>query len=419
MQSIRYPEKFILLAAFAMPVFAAVALDQMLGGDERVQRVAIRIVLVTTLIAAAWTVLALTPLHADIFAAMWHPPQRFFIEMLATARSGWVLATARGILLLILLRTLFRARRTVWLAIATVFVVLDLGMLLPEMAARTSASYLNTPPAILKRLPPNTSEYRLFHHAARHRSAAAVQAYFRPHPEVYWIYRNAAMPLIPSAHGVQTGMDTDFDLTALLPTHEFMQAVWALSDKRADWVEVVAWMSNVWYRAVWMDPKIAFARANGDYRLVEPVGILRMDRAPRYSFPQRLETIHDKDEFVARLASGRFGKETAFIPAPSFTPARGVVRNVRETANTARIEVETAGRSYLVMSVTPHKYWEINIDGAPAEAIVTNVGYQGVVIPTAGRHVVEMRYRNPLIAAGAAISLVSLLALLFITMRRL
>jgi len=44
-----------------------------------------------------------------------------------------------------------------------------------------------------------------------------------------------------------------------------------------------------------------------------------------------------------------------------------------------------------------------------------------VVVPDAGRHVVEMRYRNPLIAIGAAISLVALLALatVAITMRAL
>jgi uncharacterized membrane protein YfhO len=71
------------------------------------------------------------------------------------------------------------------------------------------------------------------------------------------------------------------------------------------------------------------------------------------------------------------------------------------------------------MSVTPHKYWRVTIDGAEAEPVVVNVGFQGVVVPSAGRHVVEMRYRNPLVAVGAAVSAVSLLALAFITMRRL
>jgi hypothetical protein len=53
--------------------------------------------------------------------------------------------------------------------------------------------------------------------------------------------------------------------------------------------------------------------------------------------------------------------------------------------------------------------------------VSTNIGYQGVIVPTAGRHVIEMRYRNPLIIAGGAISIAALLALAFvaITMRAL
>jgi uncharacterized membrane protein YfhO len=72
------------------------------------------------------------------------------------------------------------------------------------------------------------------------------------------------------------------------------------------------------------------------------------------------------------------------------------------------------------MSVTPHKYWTITIDGRPTDAVVTNIGFQGVNVP-AGRHVVEMRYRNTLIPVAAAISAAALLALAFvaITMRAL
>jgi uncharacterized membrane protein YfhO len=68
------------------------------------------------------------------------------------------------------------------------------------------------------------------------------------------------------------------------------------------------------------------------------------------------------------------------------------------------------------MSVTPHKYWRITIDGHDVPAVVANIGYQGVVVPP-GRHVVEMRYRNPLVAAGAAVSAATLLALLLFMKR--
>ena len=63
------------------------------------------------------------------------------------------------------------------------------------------------------------------------------------------------------------------------------------------------------------------------------------------------------------------------------------------------------------MSVTPHKYWRIAIDGKRAAAIVTNIGYQGVIVP-AGRHRVTMRYRNDLAANALIVSVVTTILLL-------
>jgi len=174
-------------------------------------------------------------------------------------------------------------------------------------------------------------------------------------------------------------------------------------------------MSNAWYQASFRNPKDAFAQARDDRRILQPVGIIALEKYPRYYFASRVETIADRVDFVRKLASPKYVKRTALVRAASFAPAPGRVLQVRETANSARIDVETSGRAFLVASVTPHKYWRITIDGKDAEAIVTNVGFQGVVVPDAGRHVVEMRYRNPLVAVGAAISAAALLALVLLT----
>jgi uncharacterized membrane protein YfhO len=63
----------------------------------------------------------------------------------------------------------------------------------------------------------------------------------------------------------------------------------------------------------------------------------------------------------------------------------------------------------LVASVTGHRCWSATIDGQPAPLIATNLAYQGLVVP-AGTHTIAMRYRNPLIPIGAAISLLTLIA---------
>ena len=101
----------------------------------------------------------------------------------------------------------------------------------------------------------------------------------------------------------------------------------------------------------------------------------------------------------------------AFVRQPGYVPARGIVRAVRESANRATLDVESFGQGFLVMSVTPHKYWRVAVDGRPVPAVVTNIAYQGIVV-TPGKHRVVMEYRNELVQIGMLISALLILLLL-------
>jgi hypothetical protein len=184
----------------------------------------------------------------------------------------------------------------------------------------------------------------------------------------------------------------------------------------ADWFNIALSMSNGGYITVHEDPEVAHARAGGNLRLLQPTKVMKGIPYPRYYFASTLVPVRDREEFVALLLKKRYPRDVAFVTAPVFSGAAGHVHRWKETANTAAIDVEAPGRAFLVMSVTPHKYWRVAIDGVETEPIVTNIGYQGIVVPP-GRHTVTMRYRNPLIAAGAAISLATLLALALIARR--
>lgn len=417
-RSIRYPEKFILMAVVAMVLLAAKTLDSMLSGDVRLQRISARSAGTVAALAAVGAVVVLTPLHPHLFAATWNPPATLFAPMLAAAAAGWLILLARTAILLVLMRAVNRARRAVWLALLGAFVLLDLGMLLPELVKREEPAYLRSAPAVLGNLPPNRGDFRVFHHAAWHKERPEVRPYYERDADLRWVNRNAAFPMIPNAHGVQLAMVADYDYTALLPTTDFLMAVTTqLPAVRRDWVQIAASMSNVWYRVVYADPVVAFATARNDRRLLQPVGLLRMEPTARYSFATHLATVRDASDFVTKLGTRSFPPGTAYIHSPAFRPSAGRVLRVEETANTARIDVETAGRAFLVMSVTPHKYWSITIDGREAPAVITNVGYQGVVVPAAGRHVVTMRYRNTLIAPSAAVSGAALLGLWLLAKR--
>jgi hypothetical protein len=360
-RSSRYPEKFTLLGIFALVLFGSIVLDRILSGDERLRK--------TTLTVA-----------------------------------GAVSALA------ILLRNVTRMRRPLWLAVLGAFAFFDLASIAPEVNPRMPASFYEPPP-IARRFPPNRHEYRLFHFVTWSGNEKAAQAYGDNSAELYWIRRNAMPPVIPAGYGLRTVHEADYDLTGLIATEDFTHASWELSRRNPRvWLDTIAAMSNIWYVAVYRSYAQGIALARGNVRELEPVRWIEGKHYPRYYFADQVESIRGPGDFAAKLATGRFSRAAAFVAQPGFTPARGVVRKWHEWPNGARLEVEAAGRAFLVMSVTPHKYWRVTIDGNEAPAVVTNIGYQGVEVP-AGRHIVEMRYRNPLIAAGGGISLAALLAL--------
>lgn len=340
-RSVRYPEKFLLPAAFAMVVFAARVLD------------------------------------------------RFLTE-----------------------------RRLVF-ALLTVFVVADLARILPDVAPRMPASYLTEPPRLAQRLPKDRQAWRFMNVVELQNRDVAFRP-FTTGPDVYWMRRNALRPAMPARWNLHTVMELDFDLTALQPTTDFTDTAFWLAHGRPDWPAIIAPMANARFLGAYDDPRRAFARAR-DPQHVQPLRVVALGDHPRYFFATRVERIRDLRDFAGKLATAQSTRGVAYVQQPLPTMHNGVVRRVRETANTARIDATTDGPAFLVISVTPHKYWTITVDGRETNAIVTNVGFQGVVVPAAGDHVVEMRYRNPLIPAAAAISAATLLALAFvaITMRAL
>src|SRR5258708_10351778 len=94
---------------------------------------------------------------------------------------------------------------------------------------------------------------------------------------------------------------------------------------------------------------------------------------PRYYFADQVLTIKDRQDFVKQLSASSFSAGAAFVEQPSFVPANGVIKRVVETANTATLDVESFGQGLLVMSVTPHKYCNIKVDGMRVPTIVLNI----------------------------------------------
>jgi hypothetical protein len=139
------------------------------------------------------------------------------------------------------------------------------------------------------------------------------------------------------------------------------------------------------------------------------VRVQRMDTLPRYWFADRLVVARNREEVARSLRA--IGPRTALVDVAPFVPARADVLSVSESRNGATLRVRASATSFLVASVTRHRYWHIAIDGREVDTVAANIAYQGIVVP-AGEHVITMRYRNPLIVAFGIVSLIALAAAL-------
>ena len=64
------------------------------------------------------------------------------------------------------------------------------------------------------------------------------------------------------------------------------------------------------------------------------------------------------------------------------------------------LEVDAPGDGILVLSEIWHPYWSARVDGRPADVLQVDVALRGVPVP-AGRHTVELEFRDPHVTYGA------------------
>jgi hypothetical protein len=419
--SIRYPEKFAMMGVFAAIVFASQMFDRMLAGDSVVRDGALGFVAATTAVAAVLAVAGFTPIYARTFMRIWGMTKNAgSLLMVGLSRKDWIIAAVRGGAALAILGTARVRWSRAWMIVSGLLIAADLVYVTAELNPRMPRSFFDPPPLAAK-VPKNRADFRLFHEVDWYGSEETARKFFSTGDAVYWVVRNGLFPMTPAGSRIRTVIERDYDKTQLLPTVDFTDSVWDVKRSgRGDWWEPFMAMSNAWYRAAYRSFDAEKKRTKNNFKISEPVQFVESSHWPRYYFADQIVTIHSRQDFVNLLSNQSLSRQVAFIKERNFVPANGVVRNVKETANSAVIDVESAGRGFLVMGVTPHKYWRITLDGRDVPAIITNIGYQGIVV-AAGAHRVVMTYRNPLVVAGLWISasaIVVFLAMMAITWRR-
>jgi hypothetical protein len=151
-------------------------------------------------------------------------------------------------------------------------------------------------------------------------------------------------------------------------------------------------------------------------------------------FGERIRTFRVPDALPRAYAVGRArvvpeDRALAAVVDPSFDPAREVVLSgprasapptgwAPSAEGKVRIEELFADRERLVVAMPGAGYvvsvdawdpgWRASVDGKATEVLRANAVFRAVAVP-AGRHVVEMRYRPPTVAAGLALTVSTLL----------
>jgi hypothetical protein len=139
----------------------------------------------------------------------------------------------------------------------------------------------------------------------------------------------------------------------------------------------------------------------------------------RASSPLRFATnaIVVRDDFAAfqRLAQ-TFDPNTVIlsegVPVTAIPRTPATMKAARRTMNSWTIDLTTEQPGFVVFAETWDPGWRASIDGRPVPVLRADVSLSAVAVP-AGHHIVEKRYRPPLVFAGLGASALTALILAF------
>jgi membrane protein YfhO len=139
----------------------------------------------------------------------------------------------------------------------------------------------------------------------------------------------------------------------------------------------------------------------------EPIRIYRVpDPLPRAYVVSGTRIADGNDAYVALLDPTFDARREVVLaggvpsaPDPAFV---GGARIAELAADRARLEVELSAPGYAVLVDSYDPGWRATVDGVAADVLRANAAFRAVPV-TAGRHVVELRYRPRSVAIGIAV----------------
>lgn len=430
LQVLRYPVRWLVMAAFAWAIAAGLGVDAWACGPDR--RRAVRFAIACgTATALVGLVLLAAALRVDAWgvAAFGAPPAgRAWSEALADVVAR--LALGVGLAVAVAALALLDARRAIaWIpAAAAVLAVADTGVLHRALNPTVPRALLGYRPPALDHVPPDGRLYVYDYYATGTSKAllgrddayrAREQATPWP-PNVVDMVSMRSYLLPPVAQQWRRLGSFDHDFTGLYaaPLARLARASALVDAEPAKKLRLLQ-VGAVQRVVALHDPPFLARRAVVEGLFAEPIRVLDVPGTlPRTYVVGRARLAAPDDEVGVLLADDFDPRAELVLPAgsdvsgvPQEAPFSGTSRLVRATTSSVWLEATLSRPGWVVLVDAHDAGWSARVDGRAAPLLRANHAFRALRVE-AGRHLVHMVYRPGTVPLAGAVSVLALAAAL-------
>lgn len=392
---LRFPEKWLVLAAFVAVVGAARGFDVLSAGESRIAPAVAAAVggmallagVAALSVACGWPHWLAAPL-GDAVQRAWHAG--------AYRMLGWqaaLCAVVGG-----LTYWSGRRRQTALPALLIGLTALDLGVAGRPLLGFVPAGAVLEPPAFLRPLAGSGVVPRVFH-APCVTDSASTRA------------RSLGCPPITGAWGIGTALDRDLDRTQ--PSWVEAATTELLDLGRADPGLLTAQLARRGVGAVVVEGEVAGSGgvgAGGTHLAVLPMAGAR----PEVFCPHSVVAIGEPGQWRGAVqALGAMSRDAVVLEKPlaagvAAPAGRCTPGDVASGPGWIELAFEASGVEGAVIAVnrTWHPGWRARCDDRPVPVLRADLSLMAVEVP-AGRHRLTLRYRDAWLEAGGGVSLLA------------
>jgi hypothetical protein len=416
---LRYPEKFAVLAILALALAGVLGWQRLLDerGAGRGEAAALPLAVALSVMAIAlglallllWDPGAAGRLVTSQGAPHLNPAGRAAAVHYLQRESWTAVGTAAAVAGLLALCRWRHPSRRLLESLAVLLLAMDLWRYNHGLLRTLPASMYRDPPPLASALLP--AENRIFTEEAARGSRDLIWSGGEPESRIAYTYVARLDPYAGLLWGIPYAFDVDFDmmLTRWAQESEAILRAEAARPPMA-YRYLGAWNVGTLLRSLTAEEQ---AQALKNAEATPKKAITNAAVLPRFRFLPRV-TFHPSHAVAlaaARSGGWRVARHDHCVrserPAETLSYRRPPrLLEVRDEGERIELRYRAAGGAFLVAAMTYDRGWRAVLDGKPVPTHPTAACQLGVALPP-GEHRLVLRFREPLLGVGTAVSLVA------------